>query len=822
MPLQRFSRAALAAVVTTTWILASSPALPAATPGRDVAPAGAASARKTFDLPAGPASESVKRFIAQSEVQLLFAADELAGVRTNALKGEYSVREAIDRLLEGTPLVAVQTPNGSIAIKRAAGPNGNRPQPTETAAVAKSPARGAAVAADAETITLPEFSVSAAQTQGWRTTNTLSGTRINTDLMTLPKPISVLTSEFLEDIGATSLVDAMNYVTNVSATAPDNPVFGLNEFSVRGFRSRRHYKDGNVQVNTVLADAAAFERIEVLKGPSSILAGATSPGGVINYITKKPLKQPRHRLDFTVGDNHLYRGVVDTTGSITSDGRIAYRLIAVYEDKESWQEYVDSEKYMIHPVISWRLLPNTIYTVNFNKTLSEGRSGSFDPARSDQTGWRTDLPWSYNPHGPDTVLERDYMEHNHEVQHRFSEALSARVVFSYQENGIVDIRPTWQNERYLDAANTLLGRNTTTGQATWDRDDNEFWGYQASLVGKLSYGGVNHAFNLGAERYELYRERVRYDKLSGLPVVNVTTRVPLRLGFPNGFTTLNSGGRDNKEVREGLYMLNIVDAFDKKLTALAGARFDRGSGRDQRPNAAPSFSDEDATTFTGGISWSPTSRFTAYATYSESFFPQIGSTFDGTPYEPEVGEGIDVGIRTLFLDGRASLNVGVFDMDRTNLLRADPAHPGFNIQSGLETSRGFEVESQLAVLDNWDAFVGYGYTDAFVAGTGATLQEVPRHTVRVMTKYTIPRGLLKNVSLRVGATHESDKQGNSPRFNVPGFSRYDAGLAYRRKIGRVDTNYAFQVFNVTNELYHPGYRFKAAPREWRFSFGTTF
>ena len=673
-----------------------------------------------------------------------------------------------------------------------------------------------------EAITLSEFSVSAAQTEGWRTTNTLSGTRVNTDLMTLPKPITVLTSEFLEDIGATSLVDAMNYVTSVAATAPDNPVFGLNEFSVRGFRSRRHYKDGNVQVNTVLADAAAFERIEVLKGPSSILAGAASPGGVINYITKKPLKKPRNRLDVTIGDNHLYRGVLDSTGPITGDGRVAYRLVAVYEDKKSWQEYVDSTKYVLHPVLSWRILPETIYTVNYNKTVSKGRSGSFDPARFDQTGWRDDLPWSYNPHGPDTRLERDYMEHNHELQHRFNDSLSARVVFSYQENGIIDVRPTWQNERYLDAANTLLGRNPTTGQATWDSDQNEFWGYQASLIGKLRYAGLNHTFNLGAERYELYRERVRFDKLAGLAVVDVTTRAPLRLDFPNGFTTLNSGGRDNKEVREGLYLLNIVDGFNKKFTALAGVRFDRGRGRDQRPNAAPSFSNEDATTYTGGLSWSPIARFTAYATYSESFFPQIGSTFDGTPYMPEIGEGIDVGVRTILLNGRASLNVGVFDMDRTNLLRADPANPGFNVQSGLETSRGFEVESQLALLDNLDTFVGYGYTEAFVAGTGTTLQEVPRHTIRVMTKYTFQRGVLKNVSVRAGATHESDKQGNVPRFNVPGFTRFDVGFSYRARIGGVDTNYSFQIFNLTDERYHPGYRFKAAPREWRFSCGLTF
>ena len=142
---------------------------------------------------------------------------------------------------------------------------------------------------------LPQFTVVSEGDTGWTAANSMSGTRTNVPIKNLPRSVQVLTSEFLADIGADTMSDAAAFMTGVTSQGKQDAVFDNNTLTVRGMRQNRHYRDG-VKEGFVgmISDSASVDRIEVLRGPSSLLAGVSEPGGMINQISKRPILLSRH------------------------------------------------------------------------------------------------------------------------------------------------------------------------------------------------------------------------------------------------------------------------------------------------------------------------------------------------------------------------------------------------------------------------------------------------------------------------------------------------------------------------------------------------
>lgn len=162
---------------------------------------------------------------------------------------------------------------------------------------------------DSEIINLPTFTVSTAQDVGYRAGNSVSATRIDTPIKDLPFSISAFTEQFIEDVAALDLQDILRYAPGVTS-GDKSFVAGNNRFSIRGFDGdvppQRNGFTGNRNV-----DSANVERVEVIKGPASLLYGQIIPGGTINYITKRPKPKAFTSIKVSAGNESDYRAVID-------------------------------------------------------------------------------------------------------------------------------------------------------------------------------------------------------------------------------------------------------------------------------------------------------------------------------------------------------------------------------------------------------------------------------------------------------------------------------------------------------------------------------
>lgn len=381
--------------------------------------ADAGSGTKHFDLPSGAAERSLREFSAQSGVQVLFSTNTAAGVKTNGVEGHFTPREAMQRLLEGTKLV-VSEKNGALMVSRRpaaddtlekrrkeAAPNAAdrssdflKKNETETptrepmkrnkllttlaaaAAMIFGPVSTAQVApgtaaspdpAEDKTIELSPFVVNANQDVGYVAANTLSGSRLNTPLKDTAASISVMTEEFLSDIGATNLDEALLWANNVQEDLADDPggstdnnpngFFGTsNSYRVRGARASltRNYFEWNLP-----RDTYNVERIEESRGPNSVLFGIGSAGGIINSSTKQAhTGRTFFRAGATISSFDGYRGTIDTNLA-AMNGKLGVRLNAMYNESGSYLTYGGGEKRGVHLALKYDLTPNTQFRAEY-------------------------------------------------------------------------------------------------------------------------------------------------------------------------------------------------------------------------------------------------------------------------------------------------------------------------------------------------------------------------------------------------------------------------------------------------------------------------
>jgi len=320
--------------------------------------------KRAFNLPRGDAADTLKQFATAAGTPIVYLVDRVRGCITTAVSGEFTPREALERMLAGSGLVADQdAATGALVVSRKriaevapnpgeVGPisdpqskpknmNPKKPFARLTAALlAFVAANASAQTASKTTVTapakeavieLPEFSVSAGQERGWRTSSVLSGTRTNSDLLTLPKSVAVITEEFIKELGATTFAETFEYASNVSSLGTNTSSIDSNSLLIRGFRSTgRNFRNGyrEFQLSQVSSDSAVIERVEFLKGPSALLGGVSPPGGFANLITKRPKPTQQTAVKLAGGAWDYRRAELDTTGPVSKT--LAYRFIAAY------------------------------------------------------------------------------------------------------------------------------------------------------------------------------------------------------------------------------------------------------------------------------------------------------------------------------------------------------------------------------------------------------------------------------------------------------------------------------------------------------------
>jgi hypothetical protein len=340
----------------------------------------AADGARDFDLPAGQARDTLKRFAAQAQVEIVFPSENTLGVATNAVRGRLSPEEAIAALLAGTNLTATREPKtGSYSVRpRPSDPNA--PRAAQESASPKSTANASSSSptkqsAEESIIELSPFVTSEKSVTGYAATETLSGTRMRTDLKDVSASLSILTPEFLQDLGVTSFEKALEYTPSVNLDQGDAignggiALRGSNgqSFSIRGF-SGSVTGDQSIS-NDFFASAGPndiynTERVTLSLGPNALLIGVGNPQGAVVTSTKRAkLVKTATKVSFQGDRWDSHRASLDHNQPLIAN-RLALRLNGLYDRQREFRGNEGKNQERVTLSVVGKPWQNTKVTVN--------------------------------------------------------------------------------------------------------------------------------------------------------------------------------------------------------------------------------------------------------------------------------------------------------------------------------------------------------------------------------------------------------------------------------------------------------------------------
>jgi iron complex outermembrane receptor protein len=629
----------------------------------------------------------------------------------------------------------------------------------------------------------------------YRPPNSSTATRTDTPIRDIPQSIQVIPRQLLEDQNLTRVGDALQTIPGVINQERGYEGYA-DYFQIRGFEPsfRGNYFSDGVTIDIWDSpETANLERIEVLKGPASVLFGQGSPGGIINLVTKKPLFEPRYAISATVGSFNTYRGELDFSSPLNVNKTLRYRLNVAYENSRSFRDEVKGERFFISPVITWDISPKTALTLSAIFS-SDARTPDYGiPAIGDRIA---DVPFDRFYSEPFNYYRRSGWELTATLKHAFSDNWSITNTFRYQN---------YTPERYAIFYYEPDDSGEMAREGYYAGGNYTRYAANVDIIGKFKTGSIQHTLLLGAE----YRQAIDDPEFAfGIPYPSINLLNPKYTNerFPKQPIFF----RDDRDITWAGYVQNQIDLLPN-LKLLAGIRFDSYIQFPTVQNLGEPRQDfeqhDTAWSPRVGIVYQPTNWLSLYFSYSRSFSPNSASSVDvsGEQFEPETGRQFEVGLKA-DINSRLSATLAFFDLRKQNVSTPDPDHPNFSVQTGEQTSKGIELGIAGEILPGWDVFFAYTYLDAFISednlfSVGNRLYNVPYNSLSLWTKYELQSGSLKGLGFGLGLYYIGDRFGDLDNtLELPGYFRADAALFYRRNNWRAQIN----LKNLFNRDYVSG------------------
>ena len=324
--------------------------------------AGAEENSRNYHIPTQSLNNALIQFAADSDLELIFPADKIRGVSANGVDGKMTPAQGLSLLLQGSGMTYRFVDAKTVTVEA---PDANF---RKTAATNESPTGGegqmmpkVTVEADSEQDFYDPVNTAAPYNKSYAASNARTATKTDTPLMETPVSVQVVPRAVMDDQQVISVGDALK---NVSGAQPGGYTF-YDRFILRGFDTQSStFRNGLRHQATTSLETANLERIEILKGPSSVLFGRAEPGGLVNLTTKAPLEEAYYSIQQQFGSYDLYRTTIDATGPILSDKSLLYRMNLAYKDNNSFQDFVTEQSVFVAPSITWR--PNDKFVGNLD------------------------------------------------------------------------------------------------------------------------------------------------------------------------------------------------------------------------------------------------------------------------------------------------------------------------------------------------------------------------------------------------------------------------------------------------------------------------
>ena len=738
-------------------ILATGMALPAVAADHP-APAmvAQAPAGQTFAIAAQPLRQALARYTEQSGIAVSLPADIAPGLTSAAVDGRYSPDEALRRLLTGTGLT-FDLADGQAVVR----------------GTAEIPADGDTTVLDPITV----FGIGATENTGSYSAPTAStATKLPTSLRQTPRSVTVLTDQFIQDQNITSLEDALVEVLGV--TFKNNSDSGLrNDTIIRGFPVDGLQVDGvNVGRSndvTSLFDFAIYDRLEVERGAAGLFRGAGEPGGIANIVRRRAPSAFQFNGSASVGSWASFRLVGDVGGPLFGTDRVRGRVIAAYDNRESFVDLVESERVTIFGTVDIDLTEQTVLTLGATFLDGDGREARGLPAFAD--GTLLDVPRS-------TFIGADW---NSTEQRNWD--IFAGLQHSFDNGVTVDLRGSYLNRRTrfrYAYANTAV--DEVTGETGLRADDNvdeqDEFSLDAYTTIPLQLFDQSHTLLFGADFFTS-----DYDRSLGRAGGGTINVFDPNNDIPEPDFVIDRF-EDTRITQYGLYGTAQIKPTDWSTLILGGrVSFWEVDTTTRNGDETTNFTNEVDGKFTpsAALLLDLTDNLSVYGSWASIFVPQDNLQADGSIVDPREGEQFEVGINGSFFDDALFARLAAFQIVDENRAIDDPDDPDFSVAAGEVTVQGVEAEVSGEILPNWSISGGYAFLLSEFTddpnNEGESFQPlVPRHSFQLRTKYTFDEGLLDGVNLRAGLTAVSSFFGEpgDVRVRQSGYATVDLGAGY--------------------------------------------
>ncbi len=820
-----------------------------------------------FDVPAGDAAVTLPVFTRQSGEQILYAVEQVRGHHTAAVRGFFRPTEALEIVLAHSGLAAVRDdPSGAMVIKAVDMPRGPLPvRATEMPREEADASRGAyAGEARSEPVMLSPFEVQSRSDTGYRAANTVSATRIAIPTGQLPMNVTTFTEAFITDQKPYDLYDVVKWSSGVHQdnVSPQ----GWVRYNIRGFTSAAVQRNGFGSFRFI--DTTDIERVEVVKGPASLLYGQINPGGVINYITKRPEAKPQLNITAEAGTNDYDRASVDVTGPVSSTrSDLLYRVIAMREDIPQFKERSRGKKYMVAPSFTWRLADRASLTVEYehfarlDDMLTSGVILRY--VNGIPTVPYGGLPWNFSYAGEgdfqnfiSDVFTADFTAHA-------GEHVDLRATFcdSYWD---MEWRATGQGgtglvsqaaiDAYYPKSAGLTPDNAMFRRNRWEHQ----WGGertgQVDIVGHYRLPGAN--LRLLAGDKENFNTRISAQQKNnvsapGGPLYlapwDLRDPATWRRGVPFGVDALapvaNTAASSNASSQ---YAVVFVTALDDRLCLLGGYarhRLHNDPTFDRLAGTSTAVSDRAANVPQAGVLYTVATGVSLFGSYSESFLANPTmlriNNVPATPAAPSVGRGWETGLKLDLLDGKLSGTISLYRVwaSPTGIITVtsgiDPSGTTqfTDIQGGSQLSRGGEVDLIYAPVDGLQITTAFSRCDAEykrnpvnAAFDGTPLVATPDETFSTWASYIVQHGPLSGVKLAGGFNYVGSMSivANNPLARTAPYTTVDAMVGYRFSWLQRRWLAELSVKNIGDRHYYESNSTWGFPRHAEFSLSVKF
>ncbi|KGJ97530.1 TonB-dependent siderophore receptor [Colwellia psychrerythraea] len=625
--------------------------------------------------------------------------------------------------------------------------------------------------------------------EGYLARRSATGTKTDTPLIEIPQSIAIVTADRIEAIGATRVTEALAYTAGVN-TSPWGDLPQYDWLYIRGFDAYApgFYLDGLQMRNSGnwglwQVDNYSLERIEVMRGPASVLYGQNGPGGVVNLVSKMPTSYTQNEIQLQLGNDQHKQLAFDLSGPIDDKSEYLYRLTGLIKDAELSTESLKNDRQYVAPSFTWQ--PNdagklTVYGQYLNidagsawhsypveGTLLSNPNGKIpvstligepDFNRYDQEQWmigyqgeyQVNDQWQVQQHGRYSQSDLDY-----------------GVIWGKwaQKNDIDADAP--ENFRYL--ARTPLSSMEKVNSTNLD----------TRVIGKIETGTIKHTllFGIDYQKTDINVSAKYGGQLADLDLFNPSYGATVVQPEPNiaGVTKL---------VQLGFYLQDQIKLTKRWIVNLAG-RYDSAEVKTFTPDGIQA-SDQTDDAFTGkfGLVYLADNGLAPYFSYSESFAPT--TTVDPStqrPFSPEEGRQYEVGVRYQPEDHVASYSAAVFDITREDFTQwVWDDIPGFK-QTGEVNVQGFEFEAIVKPIESLNLTASYSWLPKAEVTSSGNLDDIGKqdkavseHQLSLWADYQFDNGL----TLGGGARYTGSNQGTGEKapIDVEGYTLLDAMLNY--------------------------------------------